>query len=135
VLGSNSVGQNIGDIIDSFNASTETFNNAVDGSSWSIAILSTIKHDPLKFEVVFTSMSGHWDRHGDSDKELATTFQDQRNFQGKGHDRIHGDNPIPGASSTIAMTRDNEDVEVDITAGQKMLSAMSGSLLTSLLGQ
>jgi solute carrier family 25 protein 39/40 len=80
-------------------------------------------------------MSGHWDRHGDSDKELATTFEEHRNFKGKGHDRIHGDNLIPGVSSTIAMTGDNDDVEVDITAGQKMLSAMSGSLLTSLLGE
>ena len=33
------------------------------------------------------------------------------------------------------MTGDNDDIEVDITAGQKMLSAMSGSLLTSLLGE
>jgi solute carrier family 25 protein 39/40 len=82
----------------------------------------------------FTPMSGRWDRHADSDKEIATTFE-HRNFEGKGHDRIHGDNPIPGVSSTIAMTGDNNDIEVDITAGQKMLSAMSGSLLTSLLGQ
>lgn len=31
------------------------------------------------------------------------------------------------------MTGDNDDIDVDITAGQKMMSAMSGSLLTSLL--
>ncbi|KAF4632955.1 hypothetical protein G7Y89_g5159 [Cudoniella acicularis] len=31
------------------------------------------------------------------------------------------------------MTGDNEDVEIDLTAGQKMMSAISGSLLTSLL--
>jgi solute carrier family 25 protein 39/40 len=79
-------------------------------------------------------MSGNWDRHADPDKELATTLDVQRSFGGKGHDRRHGDNPIPGVSSTIAMTGDNDDIEVDITAGQKMLSAMSGSLLTSLLG-
>lgn len=79
-------------------------------------------------------MSTNWDRHADADKELATTFEHQRSFATKGHDRIHGDNPIPGVSSTIAMTGDNDDVEVDITAGQKMMSAMSGSLLTSLLG-
>jgi len=78
-------------------------------------------------------MSGHWDSHANSEKELATTFDEDRSFGGHGHDRIHGDNPIPGVSSTIAMTGDNDDVEVDITAGQKMLSAMSGSLLTSLL--
>ena len=79
-------------------------------------------------------MSSHWDRHADSDTELATTLEVHKSFGGKGHDRIHGDNPIPGVSSTIAMTGDNDHIEVDITAGQKMLSAMSGSLLTSLLG-
>lgn len=36
------------------------------------------------------------------------------------------------------MTKDNDasmDSEADISAGQKMLSAVSGSLLTSLLGE
>ena len=80
------------------------------------------------------SMSGHWDRNAEQDAEFATTFAKDRSFGGQGHDRIHGDNPIPGVSSTIAMNGDNEDIEVDITARQKMLSAMSGSLLTSLLG-
>lgn len=79
-------------------------------------------------------MSGNWERRADSDKELATTLDLQRSFGGNGHDRIHGDNPIPGVSSTIAMMGDNDEIEADITAGQKMLSAMSGSLLTSLLG-
>jgi len=80
-------------------------------------------------------MPGHWDRQVDSNHELATTFERDGSFGGQGHDRIHGDNPIPGVSSTIAMTGDNNDIEIDITAGQKMLSAMSGSLLTSLLGE
>jgi solute carrier family 25, member 39/40 len=79
-------------------------------------------------------MSGNWERRADSDKELRATLDLQRSFGGKGHDRIHGDNPIPGVSSTIAMMGDNDEIEVDITAGQKMMSAMSGSLLTSLLG-
>lgn len=79
-------------------------------------------------------MSGRWDREAVSDNEVATTFEKQRGFGGHGHDRIHGDNLVPGVSSTIAMTGDNGDVEVEITAGQKMISAMSGSLLTSLLG-
>jgi hypothetical protein len=35
--------------------------------------------------------------------------------------------PMPGPE-------DDEMAEIEITAGQKMLSAMSGSLLTSLLG-
>lgn len=80
-------------------------------------------------------MSGHWDREALSENEIATTFEKHRGFGGQGHDRIHEDNLVPGVSSTIAMTGDNDDVEVDITAGQKMLSAMSGSLLTSLLGK
>ncbi len=79
-------------------------------------------------------MSDHWDRHSPSDQEFATTFEREGAFRHQGHDRIHGDNLIPGVSSTIAMTGDNDDVEIDITAGQKMISAMSGSLLTSLLG-
>lgn len=33
------------------------------------------------------------------------------------------------------MSGDNEDIDVEITAGQKMISAMSGSLLTSVLGK
>lgn len=80
-------------------------------------------------------MSGHWDRGASSDDGIATAFVNHRGFGGQGHDRIHGDNLIPGMSSTIAMAGDRDDVEVDITARQKMLSAMSGSLLTSLLGE
>jgi solute carrier family 25 protein 39/40 len=80
-------------------------------------------------------MSGHWDREALSDSGIATTFEKHKGFGGQGHDRIHGDNLVPGVSSTIAMTSDNDGVEVDITAGQKMLSAISGSLLTSLLGK
>jgi solute carrier family 25 protein 39/40 len=80
-------------------------------------------------------MSGHWDRRPLKDEELTTTFERGSNLKAHDHDRIHGDNPIPGVSSTIGMAGDNDDVEVDITAGQKMMSAMSGSLLTSLLGE
>jgi hypothetical protein len=80
-------------------------------------------------------MSRRWDHNAESDSELATALERDRSHRDAGYDRIHGDDPIPGISSTIAMTGDVEDVEVDITAGQKMLSAMSGSLLTSLLGK
>ena len=79
-------------------------------------------------------MSGNWDRDERTD-DFATTFALEGVVGGPGHDRIHGDNPIPGVASTIAMSGDNGDVEVDITATQKMISAMSGSLLTSLLGR
>jgi hypothetical protein len=81
-------------------------------------------------------MSNRWDQHGQAD-EVATRFE-RGGHSGQGHDRIHGDNLIPGVSSTIGMSgdmgNDMDDVEIDITAGQKMISAMSGSLLTSLLG-
>ncbi|KAE8444129.1 hypothetical protein EG329_000817 [Mollisiaceae sp. DMI_Dod_QoI] len=77
-------------------------------------------------------MSGHWGRDGRTD-DFATSFAREGSFGGQGHDRIHGDNLIPGVTETIAMSGDNDDVEIDITAGQKMISAMSGSLLTSLL--
>jgi solute carrier family 25 protein 39/40 len=80
-------------------------------------------------------MSGFWDRPQSS--HVATTFETelQRNTAspGQGHDRIHSDDPIPGIPPSMPVSGDDA-VEVDITAGQKMLSAMSGSLLTSLLG-
>ena len=81
-----------------------------------------------------SSMSGHLTRRARSDDELATTFEHSRGAGGQGHDRIHGDTLVPGVSSPIAMAGDSDDVDIDITAGQKMISAMSGSLLTSLLG-
>ena len=41
----------------------------------------------------------------------------------------------PSTNKSVTMNEhDEQDVEMDISAGQKMLSAMSGSLLTSLLG-
>lgn len=78
-----------------------------------------------------------WGRQAQPEGEVATHFGES--LAGKGHDRIHGDDPIPGVSETIAITGDMvgdvANVEIDITAGQKMISAMSGSLLTSLLGE
>jgi solute carrier family 25 protein 39/40 len=79
-------------------------------------------------------MPAQWDSPTQTNAELAT-FDRDRTWGAHGHDRIHGDDPIPGVSSTVAMSGENEDVEVGITAGQKMVSAMSGSLLTSLLGK
>lgn len=41
----------------------------------------------------------------------------------------------PGTSDSMSMSEQDEpEVEMDISAGQKMLSAVSGALLTSLLG-
>lgn len=78
-------------------------------------------------------MSNRWDEHVHTE-DLATPYQ-RDGHKGQGHDRLHGDNPIGGVSSAVAMSGDTDDAGVDITAGQKMLSAMSGSLLTSLLGK
>ena len=81
-------------------------------------------------------MSNSWEQRGQAD--AITTRFEREGHSGQGHDRIHGDNLIPGVSSTVAMSGDKgnngDDAEIDITAGQKMISAMSGSLLTSLLG-
>lgn len=51
---------------------------------------------------------------------------------GQGHDRL---SKGPGTSNSVTMNEHDEpEAEMDISAGQKMLSAVSGSLLTSLLG-
>ncbi|KAH8813036.1 mitochondrial carrier domain-containing protein [Xylogone sp. PMI_703] len=86
-------------------------------------------------------MPRQWDRSSQLDEDLATAVgaslveDEHRSIRGQAHDRIHGDSPLPGIEETIALPGDNRNVDVDVelTAGQKMLSAMSGSLLTSLL--
>lgn len=80
-------------------------------------------------------MPAHWEDHAPTDKGLATTFTKDTSWGVQEHERTHGNDPIPGISSTVAMSGDTEDIEVDLTARQKMISAMSGSLLTSLLGK
>lgn len=77
-------------------------------------------------------MSGFWDRP-QANAEVATTFESKNasSQRGQGHDRIHPAEPIPTKSPTMAMSA-GDLVELDITAGQKMMSAMSGSILTSL---
>jgi solute carrier family 25 protein 39/40 len=53
------------------------------------------------------------------------------------YDRIDGDEASMSGISRIAGAGDGDGDGIisDITAGQKMVSAMSGSLLTSLLGE
>ena len=80
-------------------------------------------------------MTNHWAREAISDDKVVIPVEQQRGFRGHGHDRIHGNHIVAGVSSTVAMPGDSEVVDMKITAGQKMLSAMSGSLLTSLLGK
>ena len=54
------------------------------------------------------------------------------NLSSQRHDRLFNG---PSTSNSVTMNEnDEQDVETDISAGQKMLSAVSGSLLTSLLG-
>ena len=79
-------------------------------------------------------MPGHWDRYSQLEKESTATFQKDETFEPFGHDRMEDDRIIPGAQASVAMPN-IDDLEIDITAGQKMLSAVSGSLLTSLLGK
>ncbi len=53
--------------------------------------------------------------------------------EGHRHDRIVDELPFIGIPSEPDHFPEEPD-EIEITAGQKMLSAMSGSLLTSLIG-
>ena len=50
--------------------------------------------------------------------------------------RASSTSPAMSYRSSVAVARSSEDdaPEVEISAGQKMLSAVSGSLLTSLIG-
>ena len=54
---------------------------------------------------------------------------------GQNHDRLQLDQlPLPVIPTNHPGIEDDVPPAMDITASQKMLSAMSGSLLTSLLG-
>ena len=77
-------------------------------------------------------MSSFWD-HPQATAEVATAFESgsASSQRGQGHDRIHADERIPVISPTMVISA-GDLVEQDITAGQKMISAMSGSILTSL---
>ena len=79
-------------------------------------------------------MSGFVSEPTRSDEELATTSHGEKRYtEGQRHDRLPG-----GSNRNATMTMNDEDElspETDISAGQKMLSAVSGSLLTSLLGK
>lgn len=56
---------------------------------------------------------------------------------GQNYDRLDGDEANMSGIPRIASAGDGDvgGIIPDITAGQKMVSAMSGSLLTSLLGE
>lgn len=65
------------------------------------------------------------------------SFSDVHSSNSQNYDRIDGDEiSMSSMSGTVgAGNGDGGSVIPDITAGQKMVSAMSGSLLTSLLGK
>lgn len=59
----------------------------------------------------------------------------QRYGGGQDHDRLSApEDAFAGATMLSSQDDDAGIVTTDISAGQKMLSAISGSLLTSLLG-
>lgn len=53
---------------------------------------------------------------------------------GQKHDRADGDNKSPNMAAQ-AQAGDARSDPLEITTGQRMISAMAGSLLTSLLGE
>lgn len=66
---------------------------------------------------------------------MTTTFY---NSSGQNHDRIEGEDIIGMAAGNMAVSGTSGDGSgsdgLDITAAQKMMSAVTGSLFTSLLG-
>ncbi len=69
------------------------------------------------------------------DKENATPFENNASgsIEGQRHDRYSDDVPLSEPPTEHSSGRDHNG-DIDITASQKILSAMSGSLLTSLIG-
>lgn len=81
-------------------------------------------------------MSGVVSEPSTSDEQKLTTSRNGDTvYRGQRHDRIQD---TSGQPNPVTMDESNEpeveDIETDISAVQKMLSAVSGSLLTSLLG-
>lgn len=81
--------------------------------------MSGLLSEPLRVdEQQFASLRNGEDNH--------------QSLQGQRHTRIPDSLE---SSSTMTMKNSKEpEADIDISAGQKMLSAVSGSLLTSLLG-
>lgn len=72
---------------------------------------------------------------GRREGEIGTAFESSAPSAagGQRHDRILDETMPHGPPVSYASGRDDSG-NIEITAGQKMLSAMSGSLLTSLIG-
>lgn len=69
------------------------------------------------------------------ERQVATAFENNAlaAADGQRHDRFADDLALYGPPTDSVPGRDHNG-DIDISAGQKMLSAMSGSLLTSLIG-
>jgi len=80
-------------------------------------------------------MSALTANRGRADGQIATAFENNALAASKGqrHDRFADDLALYGPPTDSVSGRDRNG-DIDISAGQKMLSAMSGSLLTSLIG-
>jgi hypothetical protein len=78
---------------------------------------------------VFTASRGR------RDGEIATAFENNALAapEGQRHDRFADDISLYGPPTDSLPGRDHNG-DIEISASQKMLSAMSGSLLTSLIG-
>lgn len=69
----------------------------------------------------------------DEGKVATARHGESINLLGQRHDRL--ENRDEAATSAMGSNASDSESEVEISAGQKMLSAVSGSLLTSLLGR
>jgi len=80
-------------------------------------------------------MSAFTTNRGRGNGQIATAFENNAlgTSQGQRHDRFADDISLYGPPTESLPGRDHNG-DIEISAGQKMLSAMSGSLLTSLIG-
>jgi hypothetical protein len=78
-------------------------------------------------------MSGYDAKRRSAQATAPLQSGDDRAILGQSHDRIPDDVYLNGPPEPAMPGRDHNG-DIEISAGQKMLSAMSGSLLTSLIG-
>ena len=79
-------------------------------------------------------MSGFISEPARTDKAQIATSSHGNSEHSPGYGHNISSEGVGSSNSVIMNDSDDREVEMDISAGQKMLSAVSGSLLTSLLG-
>ena len=79
-------------------------------------------------------MSGFISEPVRTDKHQVATSSHGNSEHSSGYRQNISSEGVGSSNSVIMNDSDDLEVEMDISAGQKMLSAVSGSLLTSLLG-